>query len=419
MFQRIAAGVLVVTVSLWTGRAAAEPLAEKYLLQGKLTDGEKALKEHLAKETNDDQARFGLGVVQFLRAFERCGATLYKHGLRTERAFAAPLGLFGFGETGELLPQNPKPETLTYEGSREIVKAWVTDLNQAEATLAEVKDDKVKLPLHVGLIKIDLFGQGKPVNAAELLRRFDDDEAGKLMENFVITFDRGDVCWLRGYCHFLAAWGELMLAVDNKDLFERTAHLFFEKVESPHAFLQEEGRDLAEVQNFSPAVIADLLAFIHQLRLPVKEPARCKSALGHLEAMLGQAKEMWKHYQAEADNENEWIPNAKQESILGVKVTKEIMDTWLATLDEAEQVLQGKKLIPFWRGKQGDRGLNLRRAFTEPRSFDPILWFQGTAATPYLEKGELTKFADERMLQRMNDAFGGGLGFAGFALWFN
>jgi hypothetical protein len=33
-----------------------------------------------------------------------------------------------------------------------------------------------------------------------------------------------------------------------------------------------------------------------------------------------------------------------------------MVDAWLATLDEAEQVLQGKKLIPFWRGEAGDGG---------------------------------------------------------------
>ena len=87
--------------------------------------------------------------------------------------------------------------------------------------------------------------------------------------------------------------------------------------------------------------------------------------------------------------------------------------------DEAEQVLQGKKLIPFWRGKPDGRGVNLRRAFTEPRTFDPIEWFQGTAAVPYLEKGPLTKLADRGMLERIDSAFGGRLNFVGFVFWFN
>src|SRR5437763_11254576 len=134
--------------------------------------------------------------------------------------------------------------------------------------------------------------------------------------------------------------------------------------------------------------------------------------------MLGQAKEMWKHIQAETDDDNEWIPNPKQSGVLGVKVTQDMIDTWLATLDEAEQVLHGKKLVPFWRGTQKDRGVNVRRAFTEPRTFDPVLWFQGTTAAPYLEKGEITRLADRRMQQRSNETFGGSP-LIGFALLYN
>jgi hypothetical protein len=105
--------------------------------------------------------------------------------------------------------------------------------------------------------------------------------------------------------------------------------------------------------------------------------------------------------------------------VVGVKVTQEMVDAWLETLDEAEQVLKGKKLIPFWRGKAGERGVNLRRAFIESRTFDPIEWVQGTAATPYLEKGPLTRLADPRMGTRLNNAFGGPFNFIGFGFWFN
>src|SRR5687768_7703687 len=41
------------------------PLAEKYLLDGKLAEGAKALESRLQQAPQDDQARFGLGVTQF------------------------------------------------------------------------------------------------------------------------------------------------------------------------------------------------------------------------------------------------------------------------------------------------------------------------------------------------------------------
>ena len=55
----------------------------------------------------------------------------------------------------------------------------------------------------------------------------------------------------------------------------------------------------------------------------------------------------------------------------------------------------------------------------ERKSIDPIEWFQGTAAVPYLEKGPLSKLADPRMGTRLNNAFGGPFNFIRFGFWFN
>jgi hypothetical protein len=405
-------------LALAAGRGdAAPPLAEKYLLEGKLADGASALQARLKEDPDDDQARFGLGVVQFLQTFEHLGGSLHKYGLRTEKAFLRPPP-----QVKEFLPQNPSPETLTYAAARQVVQTFVDDLVRAEATLAGVKDPAVKLPLHVGLLKIDPFGQGKPISAAFLFGRLGGDPDGvrKQAERLVIGFDRGDVCWLRGYCHFLAAWGELLLAVDGRHAFECSAHLLFEKVETPHTFLLENRRHFDELTSTDVPVLSDVLSFFHQLtRLPVKEPARTKAALAHLEATVANGKEMWKHILAETDDDNEWVPNPRQTGVLGVKVTQPMVDAWLEALDEAEQVLKGKKLLPFWRGKPGGRGVNLRRVFTEPRTFDPVEWVQGTAATPYLEKGPLTKFADPAMGRRLSEAFGGPFNVLGYGLWFN
>src|SRR5437588_10230603 len=379
-------------LSLAASPAAADaPLAEKYLLDGKLAEGAKALEGRLKEAPTDDQARFGLGVLQFLQTFEHLGGGLYKYGLRTEKSFLRPPP-----QVKEFLPQNPNPEMLTYTVARQLLQTFIEDLAKAEATLAEVHDPAVKLPLHVGLIKIDPFGQGKPISAAFLFERIEGPPVkNQLVKEFVIGFDRGDVSWLRGYCHFLAAGGELLLAVDGQRAFDCGAHLLFEKAETPYTFLLEDRRGFDEAPLENHPLLSDVISFFHQLtRLPIKEPARTKAALQHLEAGVAQAKEMWTFILAETDDDNEWVPNPKQTGVVGVKVTQEMIDTWRETLDEAELILKGKKLIPFWRGKADGRGVNLRRAFTEPRTFDPIEWGQGTAAVPYRETGPPTKFAD-------------------------
>jgi hypothetical protein len=412
MFRNCLFAVLI-SLGIFAAEVYAEPLAEKYLQEGRLADGEKALVEQLKKTPQDDQARFSLGVVQFLEAYEHLGTSLYRYGLRTQRAFRMmPL------ELRELLPQNPQPEKLTYAAVRQMLQTFVKDLERAEATLAAVKDPAVKLPLHVGKIKLDLFGLGKPVDARVIFARTGAELPAEAVDEFVIGFDRGDVNWLRGYCHFLCALGEVLLAVDGQEIFDCSGHLFFENIESPHAFLQEEPRRLDSVMTADRPVISDIIAFIHLWRFPIKEPQRMNAAIKHLETMLVQAREMWKYYLLETDDEHEWIPNPHQKGVMQVEVSQEMLDAWLATLAECDLVLQGKRLVPFWRGTKADRGVNVRRIFTEPRSIDPILWVQGTAATPYLEKGKLTNFADPRTLNQLSRTFGG-MNFFGFAFWFN
>ncbi len=421
MRRRIKLGLVVSATwfllsALQTVKADA-PLAQKYLLEGILTEGTKALDERLKGEPKDDQARFGMGVIQFIQTFEHVGGSFYKFGLRTEKAFLRPAP-----EIRDFLPQNPNPETLTYAATRQVVQTFVDDLARVEATLAQINDPNVKLPLPVGLIKMDPFGQGKPISAAFLFGRIGGpgSEMSKKSEKVIVGFDRGDVCWLRGYCHLLAAVGELLLAVDGQKAFDCTAHLLFEKVETPHGFLLESRRalDLDLLENL-PA-ISDVISFFHQIiRLSVKEPSRTRAALVHLEAGVAQGKEQWKHILNETDDDNEWLPNPKQTGVLGIRITREMIDTWLETLTEAEQVLKGKMLIPFWRDKPGERGVNLRRVFTEPQTFDLIEWVQGTGATPYLEKGTITRFADPRLARKLDSAFGGVGGIIGFGFWFN
>src|SRR5438128_10550267 len=102
-------------LSLAASPAAADaPLAEKYLLDGKLAEGAKALEGRLKEAPKDDQARFGLGVLQFLQTFEHLGGSLYKYGLRTEKALLRPPP-----QVEELLPPNPSPEMLTDAAARQ------------------------------------------------------------------------------------------------------------------------------------------------------------------------------------------------------------------------------------------------------------------------------------------------------------
>jgi len=203
----------------------------------------------------------------------------------------------------------------------------------------------------------------------------------------------------------------MVLAHDEKDLFERTAHLFFPNVETPHIWVNQQKR-MGEDRMIMDAL--DGIAFIHLIRLPVKEPQRMQAALSHLQTVLKESRECWKLILAETDDDHEWLPNPRQNAVIPqTKVTADMVRSWQGFLDEADQILDGKKLVPFWRQSDG-LGLNLHQMFTDPRPFDLVLWIQGTAATPYLQKGPTTT---PEVWQQMLNAFGDEL--PGYAIWFN
>jgi hypothetical protein len=327
------------------GRASFEPL----LQQGKLADAERAIGEALRAKPEDDDARLALGVVQFLRAVEGRMQAFYRHGYRSEP------GMISF--TNLPIPKNPKPEPLDYKAARKLLQTWIDDLERVETTLAKVNSTEVRLPLHFGLIRLDFDGDGRADEDETLWKvygRFNRgaNASAEAARFFIIAFDRGDVDWLRGYCHVLSALTETLLAHDFEDLFNRSGFLLFEGIKAPVAFLVES----KQPQNgFDVGQILDLVAMFHLIRLPVAEPERLKSALAHMEAMVALSRSSWKFILAETDDDREWVPNPKQSTVIpNVRVTAEMVEGWKGFLDEFESILAGKKLAPFWRGEAAE-----------------------------------------------------------------
>ena len=63
--------------------------------------------------------------------------------------------------------------------------------------------------------------------------------------------------------------------------------------------------------------------------------------------MVRLSRLSWKEILAETDDDREWVPAPKQTSraIAALPVTQEIVDGWLAVLDDIDAVLDGRKLI--------------------------------------------------------------------------
>src|SRR5262249_32336710 len=181
--------------------------------------------------------RFGLGTVQFLRAVERVVQSFHRYGLRA-------------GILGNVLPlarlpipPNEHPEPIRYTDLRAIMQAWDGHLAKAAATLSWIDGKDVKLAMQFGKIRLDLDGDGNATAEERLWKLYIQLNAAarnqvtaEAAQDFIIAFDRGDVAWLRGYCHLLMALGEAFLAYDGQELFDHSAGLFFPNPATPFPF---------------------------------------------------------------------------------------------------------------------------------------------------------------------------------------
>ena len=403
---------LLVGYAIVTSLLAASPTRaievssfEPLLQAGKLSEAETQLAAAVAKDGNDDNARFALGVVQTLQAVEGLVQGLYKYGLAPEWQSSLPFVRLP-------IPDTPKPTPLTNADFRTLVSDFSTQLAKAEATLAPIKSAEVKLPLAIGTYRVDFNSDGTADESESFWGIFARTLGAPLTEEeargFVIAFDAGDVHWLRGYCHLLQSLCEFHLAHDTQNIHDHAAQFFFPTADVKYPVPLAPAGDMWNS-------IADAIAFVHLIQLPVSEPERMKASHAHLLEVIAQSRLSWAAIAAETDDDREWIPGAKQENaaIPGARISAEMIAGWHAVLDESEAILQGEKLIPYWR--PGDaRGVNLKRVFFEPQTFDLVLWIQGSAAVPYLEEGPITPTHKWREIQR---GFRGQFGL--FALWVN
>lgn len=356
-----------------------------------LASGERALSAYLDQNPANDHARLALGIVQFLRSGEHLFQFFYNHGAGDQqRNQFLTMGLM---MRPVPMAQNPDPKPVTHMDVRDAIAAWISDVQRAEQTLAAIRSDDVKLRVMVGMIRMDFDGDGKASDQehlwqffAALRTRF--NPTPDAAAEFDIAFDRGDADWLRGYCHLCMAAGEMILAHDTEPLFNHTAQLFFADPQTPYPFLRSHNvdRNVREMATFT-----DLVALIHLLSFDVIDPDAMRRAHAHLQSCIDLGHSMWDHYQRETDDDREWIPtpNQKDAALPNARVDQNALDTWLAALDEADAILDGTRLIRFWRG-DGSKGINFKRIFHEPQRFDLVLWIQGAAAGPYLEEGDFT-----------------------------
>ena len=338
--------VFLLSPLVFVAGEAEPPRVEQYLHSGELAKGQQEIERALAAAPHDDQLRFGLGLLRFVRGVERLGQSFHEYGLKSEHQDAPFLRL--------PVPANADPAAIRYSDFRRLLDEFRRDLMDAEGVLAGVKDDQVSLPLRLGEIHLDLDGDGSPNDRfVDVLRKIMRRDADFLHDNpaFLVRFDRGDVAWLRAYCHLLASMVDIYLAFDTRAFFDLWADEAFAKPRNAFTGTTEErGQKMQEAGRVTRIV----------------EPARLDRFRRHVIQVAELNRETWKHIRAETDDDSEWLPNSKQQGVLRMPVRDDMIDAWLRSVTEIESLMNGKKLLPiFWRDAAG-KGINLKTLLEAP-----------------------------------------------------
>lgn len=389
--------LLGLCITLAGSLQAAPPPIEKYLHEGQLAKGEQAMEQILVAKPFDDEARFSLGLVRFLRAVERLGQKTHEYGVIRDHTQTIPFLRLP-------LHTNPNPNRISHHVFRSILDDFNRDLALAEATLAPITDAGVSLTIELAEVRLDLDGDGRATDKlSEVMKRFFGRNLEMFKDNprFRVRFDRADVPWFRGYCHLLMGLSDFLLAFDGETLFDAVGHLMFTRPRTKNA----DRTDL----DFTALIAA-------AQNLKVKEPDRLKRARLHWLKVCETSRETWKLIALETDDENEWLPGPQQRnSAIGIRITKEMVDSWHEVIGEMEKVLDGKAVIPilFNQPEQG-KGFHLRAFLEDPPEVINLMDWAAQVPDKFWRQGPVT---DDRVWGRAERAFGGE--FMGFAMWFN
>jgi len=383
----------------WSGDApaASASLADKY--------------RYLASLNGDSAQDFELGIVEAMRAIE----VIYQHRYRH---FSGELPLTPGG--GRMaLPVNPDAEFDPAFVENAMTEALV-HLSRSRAALKRASGKEFSVVLHPKNFWFDIDEDGLPGDGESLMQylpgilgnpRAMRRPGQALADVGEVRFDTADADWALAYAHTLSGMAEMVLAMDPTPAIKQV-------VEGREAVLGDES-SAQNVLGFDSEIDAFAAALLVLRGKPDAE--RTRRAHGHFLEMVEANKRFWSGIEKETDDDREWIPNPNQTSSMGVTVSQETADGWQTVLSDAEDVLQGRKLVPYWRidrtrpDRNGNvRGLNIKKMFMNPPETDFVYLVQGGVLAPYLEKGQMADMQSWREFGRMT-----GNQTSLFALWFN
>lgn len=390
----------------------------------------------------DDQ--LALGAVTFLSAVERAYHLRWRVGQTG--------GDLPFPVLRAPLPDNPAPEPFKAPLIRELFIQFKADMAEAETRLAaSPADADPSFTLSLPDLWFDVNGDGKrdetegfrEIALPSLMSRWQIRQMERnLKENpdqmdplqATIRFDRADLYWLRAYTQVLSGISEVILAFDPTSEIEKLLEMrqalavqaknqflpSAAELDDYKALLSERhpNETEAEIQaRVNQAILeaqtrrgrersdqattfVDMASVVIETLRHEPDPVRIAAARDHMLNMVQLNRQFWTALAEETDNDREWIPNAGQTAALGFEMPDTIDTAWLAVLADAEKVLKGEVLIPFWRFGEG-YGFNLNSYVENPAPLPIVQWIQGAAALPYAEQGDVMTLRNWNRFRRL------------------
>ncbi|WP_103258753.1 hypothetical protein [Tabrizicola aquatica] len=357
---------------------AASPLAAETLSEEIGRTGLAATEARLAAlpaPTNEDL--FALAGLRFLGGVEAALQLRWQTGIRADWSELPILRL--------PIPENPAARPFAPSDFTALVTGLDADMEAARAALTQLGDKPFALDIRLADLWFDIDGNGQRGEGEDIGTVAGLTLGGGRMINApvtdpVITFDTADAAWLSAYTHFLSGFVSTALAYDPEPAIQRVMdssaaiYALWGDTPPPNAMDMMFGRQV------------DRIAMVLFALSKTPDKALAADAYDHFLTMIAENRRFWAMVALEDDNRNEWVPNARQVSGLGMFVPPETGERWQAVLAEAERALKGEVLIPHWRFG-AEAGINLKKAFENPPAVDLVTWIQGEGLLPYAEKG--------------------------------
>lgn len=403
----------------------AEDLTQDWFYAQTETARAAALAGLEAAAAGDNTAHFGRASIAFFDTVEGLMQDLHRYGYDFPRS--------GFvSELQFAIPENPSPETLTYEGFRDLLERFVSGMERSRVLLGEVDGTvPVAIGIDFGEARMNVVGGETIASRATLAGIFaqmqprrprprnQDGKPAPTPPPPVFRFDNADAIWLEGYANLVLAQAEFLLAHDFRRAFDNSFQLFFPRAGLP---MQKElpppasASDMRAGRASSAGWVADLISFVHLSDWPVIDRDRRAGYLDRMHEVARLSRANWAAIKAETDNDHEWLPGPHQPGIhplSGIEVTDKVVDGWMRTLDLLDAVLDGDRLVPHWRFPA--RGIDIRAFFESGEDFDPVLLVTGPGALPFLKTGDVIDAGEWREIRTLV----GRRSFFMTAAWFN